>query len=85
MAEIKVLSDKEINKYLDTANPNRIRLATTKLLEAQLQQTLRDVIEWGEELCPHCANIPADRLWCDILKRDCPECWQELKQMAGKE
>ncbi len=40
----------------------------------------KKVVEWGERDCPHVTNPNYLR-----FKRECPECWKELKKIAGVE
>jgi len=45
------------------------------MLEAQACLTLQQVVEWGEEVCPH-SNL--------LRKRECWFCWQELREMCDE-
>ncbi|KKL49965.1 hypothetical protein LCGC14_2310170 [marine sediment metagenome] len=58
-------------------------------LEAQKEHTLKQVIEWGGEKCPHYSSDvkqPTLRLYYrqDALKKDCSKCWQSLQKEAEK-
>lgn len=45
------------------------------IAQAQDQDTMRQMIEWGEEHCPH---IELGRGY-DVMRHECETCWQELK------
>ena len=49
------------------------------IAQAEQKNTLEQVGEWGNELCPH---APPDR-FIHFPKRECKYCWQELKKPAG--
>ena len=59
------------------------------LCEAQKKHTLQQVIEWGNEVCPHQSSDvsqPTLRLHYqqDILKKECDKCWAELVKEVEK-
>ena len=72
-----LLSSEEIEElstwWLDAAE--EVDRATT-VAKSQLKQ----VMEWGEERCPHPSTFDGQ---CLNHKRMCPECWQALKKEAG--
>ena len=39
-------------------------------------ETLKAIYEWGDEPCPHYPYFP------ERLKRNCEQCWGELKQLT---
>lgn len=45
-------------------------------------ELLKQVIEWGEEDCPHHDERAAQRNY--DKKRECPLCWQELKKQLNE-
>jgi hypothetical protein len=49
-------------------------------LEAQRDQTLKDVVKWGDERCSN-QNHPNYK----YPKRKCLNCWAELRKQAGME
>jgi len=51
------------------------------LLEAQLKDTLRQIMEWGEEECPH----PRSNKSMGIVhyRKECQWCWLHLKKQGG--
>ncbi len=83
MTQFKVLSDEEIMKTTNKIPPNSTYSArenevdfslesVRELLKAQHEDTLRQVMEWGMEDCPHVSHSRG-RHWCG-------DCWQYLKQ-----
>jgi len=50
-----------------------------RVYKAIIRETLRQVIKWGEEPCPH---THVSHLTMISSKRQCPHCWQQLKEMA---
>lgn len=50
-----------------------------ELLRKEQKNTLKQVVEWGNETCTE-----HNRLYDDFPKRKCPKCWQELKKEAKK-
>ncbi len=55
---------------------NKTHLIKT-ILQEVTQATLRHVYEEGEKGCPHTTGVEAI-----IRRRECPECWDELKEAS---
>jgi len=73
-----------VNKCLEIYNDSDSN--SESMLEAQAHLTLQQVVEWGEEPCQHGTEINP-RFGKGILvrlKRECPECWAELKEMCDE-
>ena len=49
-----------------------------KLAQAEQKNTLRQVIEWGKERCPHKSPKTKDRIYG---RWNCATCWQELQNL----
>ncbi len=67
------------------ARDGEIEAAKVRGLEAGLEQGKaegkRELIEWGDEFCPHSkGGIPGGI----TLKRQCCQCWQALKEVLGE-
>uniref|UniRef100_A0A6M3LPD3 Uncharacterized protein n=1 Tax=viral metagenome TaxID=1070528 RepID=A0A6M3LPD3_9ZZZZ len=46
---------------------------------------LQQVVEWGKEPCPHPGMVDHSPFGLlVILRRECPECWQSLKEMCDE-
>ena len=56
-------------------NPEILRIAREELNE-QKKAGIREVVEWGEEDCPHFPTV-------SMKKRQCTECWQAKKEEWG--
>ena len=77
--DFKVLG---INEWLDAIGCDRAYKKDMKAtyekakveLQAQIKDTLRQVLEWGLETCPHTKEYELGK-----FKRACSYCWQELK------
>ena len=81
---IKILDDTAIEKAkaeaerLSRTHKPHPRFEKEKyLLQAGKRDTLRQVVEWGEEDCPHHYVGEVQK-----RKRNCDDCWQELEQQA---
>lgn len=59
----------------DILSDGRDWAVVRKAKEAQKKHTLKQVIEWGNEPCPHLATL-SDGL--PAAKRHCYQCWAEL-------
>ena len=46
-------------------------------IEAIIRHTFRQIIAWGNEICPHFRAYP-------MKKRECTICWGELGKAAGE-
>lgn len=51
-------------------------LRDNAMKEAQKNHTLKQVIEWGDEDCPHRMVFETSLQ----VKRECPDCWAELQK-----
>lgn len=55
------------------------------LLQTQLDSAIKQIVEWGEEDCPHMEEFRLmEARIKDYNKRSCPKCWQELKAEGGE-
>ena len=77
---MKRLSDEAISKILDRFDTLKRRNKTHVLHKDRAvarkaeQEAWRQVIEWGEEDCPH--------VYRKRGKKWCGDCWQELKKLV---
>ncbi|KKL57200.1 hypothetical protein LCGC14_2237790 [marine sediment metagenome] len=73
-----LLSPEEI-QYIVESSPHGDRLVETHdmvIAKAQLKQ----VVEWGDEPCPHSKVPCSDGVPYGDRKHGCSECWQALKK-----
>jgi hypothetical protein len=88
MMEFPILTDKEIIMSIDCDDERTYKwegesltiVNIDKTLQAQRDQTLKDVVRWGDELCPYVQH----RDW-STPRRMCRDCWAELRKQAGME
>ena len=79
---IKPLSDETIEKiYFECGvfNPPSNHYLNERVAQEALRYTLEQMVEWGDERCPHPSTFDGQLL---TRKKNCPECWQELKKLA---
>jgi len=71
----------ELNGYKPNTQDARFAVAQAqheKSFKAGIKQGKKEVVEWGEEICPHEVDtLP------HFHKRECPKCWQALRREAG--
>lgn len=86
---MKILSDKKqrqiITKYrTDCTNEGLTQSEDTEfdlIAQAQLEDTVRQIVEWGDELCWEHHDISAyDVAYGAEIphRRNCAKCWKEL-------
>ena len=59
--------------WIDT-NYNHVARTMAKFA---VDDAVRKIVEWGNEECPHWHDPPS---FCSY-KRECPYCWQALKEL----
>jgi len=75
-----LLTDEEIQ-----CQEGRCMLPSTEYDRQIAKAQLRNVVEWGNEDCPHNPAIPNSRVFRHALKkRQCEECWQALLKEIEK-
>lgn len=81
--ELKTLSNYEALQA-SYKNPTRGKmegkhcpLPYIRVAKAQAQHMLQQVVRWGELPCLHSEMVDA------IMRRECPKCWQELRELAS--
>jgi len=74
-----LLTPERIAKVLDIEFKGNIRGSDfVDEGRAVAKDQLREVVEWGEEICPCEVNtLPR------FHKRECPKCWQALRREVG--
>ena len=76
--ESRLLTDEETEGiYFDCGqlySPS-LNYLTERLRQAQDTKSVKAIIEWGAEPCPHWADVTEK-----VIKRDCGLCWQALKR-----
>lgn len=87
---MKILSEEAIRNIIEKAEEEYEDIEMTDaeweekrwsiIAQAQLEDTLRQVVEWGEEDCPHKKEGWHTPRW----RSECLKCWQELKQEGSK-
>jgi len=88
---IKPLSPEAIkNILLEVANiyydaEVDVTVSHTRLAQEAQRDTLRQVAEWGIEICTE--HLPKWQGHVDLMggvlsRRECPKCWQELKEQV---
>ena len=70
-----ILSPEERHSLLSDSPKESI---STVIAKAERKHTLKQVIDWGDEPCPHDKGFGLAR------KRDCNMCWAELEK-EGKD
>ena len=90
---IKILSDEKIAKAInDSPEPHGqhfgrqyvasdVREGHRAIAQAQNKDTIRQIIEWGNETCP--LDLFGEGTQC--FKHACDLCWQELQSEVTKE
>ena len=83
--EIEAIIDKAIVDYEDVEMTDR--KWEDKQLElvakAQAKMTVKQIMEWGTETCPHWLDKRGKGLSLNhmsVSKRGCPKCWRELEE-----
>jgi len=72
--ELKILSSLELEDILKTP---RSMIQCEDAAKVQAQHILQQVVKWGELPCLHPKMVDA------IMRRECPKCWQELKEVCS--
>ena len=77
---MKILDDEAIKEVVFLAKNKLIPIGRA-IAQAQNQYTMRQVVEWGAEPCPHSrmANFDGENDVSLRNRSECPKCWQELK------
>lgn len=75
------LSPEQVRRYFEEIplGADMVQILADKASE----HTAQEIIKWGEEVCPHSDYIPHKISRCH--KRECPDCWQDLKQSLASE
>ena len=78
-----ILPDRDI-KMMFAIEPFKLLVTARNIAWAEQKHTLKQVIEWGNERCPHIDN---SRGYMTIWRprRGCAECWQELQEQELQE
>ncbi len=92
---MKPLSDKAIRKlWLPMYSPGKMagplhphygygQKEAGRAIAREAERNIREqMMEWGEEDCPHAFKPKRSDNW---MKRECSECWQELKKLSNPE
>lgn len=79
---MKQLSDDDIKKVYQDLGTNPVLFCPDidgAIARKAEQEILEQVIEWGDDMCPHALAEKASNKdpW---VKRECLDCWQELKK-----
>ena len=72
--------DELIERAVNTAYPGKLPYRPTPADYQIVKETLKMVIAWGVEPCPHWYMHPE----VGVIKRDCSQCWQALTKLAGE-
>lgn len=73
----KILTDEQIGKILTKKYGWKVDgWMEEEAKELQRDDTLKKIVEWGDEHCPHHSNSYGP-------KRKCNKCWEALNQLAG--
>ena len=77
-----ILSNEELtNAYLSARfiRGETVGERDRTIAQAEQKHTLKQVIEWGEEECPHHFNHPAY-----TMRRECRLCWEDIQKEIDK-
>jgi len=76
--EIRKQQQVEDTKYY----AEKMKEVIDRVREEAKREELERIYEWGDELCPHHDEKASQRNY--DRKRECPRCWQALKEGQGK-
>ena len=67
-----------LNAYIAPGVENRIVFGKQVARKAE-DEYLRQIVEWGNEPCPHQVIPAGGKLYEGWLRRECDRCWEELE------
>ena len=89
--KLKTLTDEKIDKAMEyaidwaqdytTRNGKADSIPERQVAIAQKKQTVRDIVKWGDEKCPHIVDL-GEVGTMELPKRACVKCWHKLQQQG---